>query len=76
MSDKTTREAKAAALQALDTARSEREQADRNERAALRDARSAGVSWSRIGEVYGLTKQGAQQRFKAVATAAPTPSDD
>jgi hypothetical protein len=28
-------------------------------------ARRAGVTWAEIGAVYGLTKQGAQQRFKA-----------
>lgn len=27
-------------------------------------AREQGMSWSRIGAVYGLTKQGAQQRFR------------
>ena len=28
-------------------------------------ARQAGVTWAEIGAIYGLTKQGAQQRFKA-----------
>lgn len=55
---------KAEALAALDAARVERESADAAERAAVLAAREAGVSWSRIGELYGLTKQGAQQRFK------------
>ncbi|MDO5501082.1 MAG: hypothetical protein Q4F67_15520 [Propionibacteriaceae bacterium] len=27
-------------------------------------AREQGASWSKIGAVYGLTKQGAQQRFR------------
>lgn len=27
-------------------------------------ARAEGLSWSKIGAVYGLTKQGAQQRFR------------
>ena len=40
-------------------------------------ARKAGVTWTEIGACYGLTKQGAQQRFRAarnqdkVVTAAP-----
>lgn len=55
---------KAEALAALDVARAGRESAESAERAAVLSAREAGVSWSRIGELYGLTKQGAQQRFK------------
>lgn len=55
---------KAEALAALDLARLGRESAEATERAAVVSAREAGVSWSRIGELYGLTKQGAQQRFK------------
>ncbi len=51
-------------LEALAAARGEREAAELREQAAVIDARAAGVSWSRIGELYGLTKQGAQQRFK------------
>lgn len=30
---------------------------------AVRNARHEGVSWSKIGGVFGLSKQGAQQRF-------------
>ena len=52
------------ALGRLDSARSARESAEVAERAAVVAAREAGVSWARIGELYGLTKQGAQQRFK------------
>lgn len=37
--------------------------AEKAEIKAVHDARAQGVSWRRIGEVYGLTKQGAQQRF-------------
>lgn len=33
----------------------------------VRAAREHGTSWSKIGAVYGLTKQGAQQRFRAAA---------
>ena len=62
--EKSQGDARAAALGALDAARLAREAADLAENAAVRDARRAGASWSRIGELYGLTKQGAQQRFK------------
>lgn len=40
----------------------------------MRLAREAGLSWTKIGAVYGLTKQGAQQRFKA-PIQAPTAAD-
>lgn len=53
-----------AALAAVDRARRKRERADREEQAAIDAARAAGASWTRIGALYGLTKQGAQQRFK------------
>ena len=41
-------------------------------------ARKAGATWIEIGACYGLTKQGAQQRFRAVrnkdkATDAASP---
>ena len=62
-------DARAAALAALDAARQAREAADLAEHAAVREARRAGASWSRIGELYGLTKQGAQQRFKRATDA-------
>lgn len=64
MAEKSQGEARAVALGALDAARLAREAADLAEHAAVREARRAGASWSRIGELYGLTKQGAQQRFK------------
>ena len=51
-------------LSALDAARSVREAADDLEAAAIRAARKAGATWSAIGGLYGLTKQGAQQRFR------------
>lgn len=38
--------------------------ADELELAEVRAARGQGTSWSKIGAVYGLTKQGAQQRFR------------
>ena len=48
----------------LATARRQRESAESRELDAVRAARDAGASWSDIGDIYGLTKQGAQQRFK------------
>lgn len=47
----------------LDAVRRLRTAAETLERHAVRGAREDGMSWSRIGSVYGLTKQGAQQRF-------------
>lgn len=55
---------KTEAIAALDSAREARELAEAAERDAVVAARDAGASWARIGELYGLTKQGAQQRFK------------
>jgi hypothetical protein len=49
----------------LVVARRLREAADRLEQAQVDAARAAGLTWAEIGEVYGLTKQGAQQRFRA-----------
>lgn len=51
-------------LAALDAARVLREEAERLERRAVDGVRAAGTSWSTIGALYGLTKQGAQQRFR------------
>ena len=51
-------------LERLEAARAERESAELAERDAVAAARAAGISWARIGQLYGLTKQGAQQRFK------------
>jgi hypothetical protein len=47
----------------LDAARRIREAADKLEQVQVDAARSAGATWSDIGAVYGLSKQGAQQRF-------------
>lgn len=60
-------------LQRLDAARRLREHADALEAAAVQRARHAGVTWKAIGAVYGLSKQGAQQRFRALA--APDPEE-
>ena len=46
---------------ALTRARSEREVVD-----AVRAARSAGIPWSKIGEILGTSAQAAQQRYSAV----------
>lgn len=51
-------------LERLDAARRLREAADELEAAAIADAREVGATWSDIGALYGLTKQGAQQRFR------------
>jgi hypothetical protein len=34
------------------------------EGATVAAARAAGVTWTQIGALYGLSKQGAQQRFR------------
>jgi len=64
-----------AALAALDLAdgpvsrieavRQLREAAEELEAAQIAAARKAGVTWIEIGACYGLTKQGAQQRFRS-----------
>ena len=54
------------ALDRLDAARVLSEAADELEQDAIRAARKAGATWTAIGALYGLTKQGAQQRFRPV----------
>ncbi|MDP1818328.1 MAG: hypothetical protein Q8K58_00355 [Acidimicrobiales bacterium] len=56
------------AVKRLDAARRAREAADDLEQAHVAAARAAGLTWAQIGEVYGLTKQGAQQRFRGERT--------
>ena len=51
-------------LRRLDAARQAREEVEKLELEALRASRAVGRTWAEIGELYGLTKQGAQQRFK------------
>jgi hypothetical protein len=65
----------------VDAARRAREAAEELEAAQVEAARKAGVTWVEIGAVYGLTKQGAQQRFRGArkrdevaAAAAPAGS--
>lgn len=37
---------------------------------AVATARSAGVSWDKIGRTFGITRQGAQRRWETVSAAA------
>ena len=61
----------------LEAARHLREAAEELEATQVEAARKAGATWNEIGACYGLTKQGAQQRFRAArnqakaVTAAP-----
>jgi hypothetical protein len=62
----------------LDAARRLREAAEELEAAQVEAARKAGATWNEIGASYGLTKQGAQQRFRAArnqAKAGTAPSE-
>jgi hypothetical protein len=54
----------------LEAARRLREAAEELEAAQVEAARQAGATWIEIGACYGLTKQGAQQRFRAVRNQA------
>jgi hypothetical protein len=51
-------------MRRLDAIRAAREQVEALEADAVRDARRSGVTWKTIGALYGLSKQGAQQRFR------------
>ena len=57
-------------LARLDAARALREAAEELEASAIRNARRSGATWSAIGALYGLTKQGAQQRFRPLVDGA------
>jgi hypothetical protein len=62
-----------AALGALDVAdgpMSQLDAAEELEAAQVEAARKAGATWNEIGASYGLTKQGAQQRFRAARNQA------
>jgi len=52
-------------LARLDAVRRAREALERLELETVAESRRAGVTWSAIGVLYGLTKQGAQQRFQS-----------
>ena len=58
----------------LDAARRLREAAEELEAAQVEAARKAGATWLEIGECYGLTKQGAQQRFRTARDQAKSPT--
>ncbi len=63
----------------LQAARRLREVAEELEAAQVEAARKAGATWGEIGACYGLTKQGAQQRFRPArkqAKAAGTAGSD
>ena len=62
----------ASPMSRLDAARRLREAAEELEAAQVEAARKAGATWIEIGACYGLTKQGAQQRFRAVRDQAKT----
>ena len=59
----------------LDAARRLREAAEELEAAQVEAARKAGATWLEIGASYGLTKQGAQQRFRAARKQAEAASE-
>lgn len=63
-------------LQRLDSVRAARERMEALEAAAVRDARAAGATWKAIGALYGLSKQGAQQRFRGAFRADGGPAVD
>lgn len=42
----------------------ERIEAESKELEQIRQARAVGVTWEQIGAMYGITRQGAEQRFK------------
>ena len=63
-------EVAASPMSRLDAARRLREAADELEVAQVQAARKAGATWIEIGACYGLTKQGAQQRFRAARNKA------
>jgi hypothetical protein len=54
----------------LQAARRLREAAEQLEAAQVAAARKAGATWIDIGACYGLTKQGAQQRFRGIRNHA------
>ncbi len=56
----------------LHAARRLREAAEELEAAQVAAARKAGATWIEIGACYGLSKQGAQQRFRAARNQAKT----
>ena len=50
----------------LDAVRAALEQLEELQASTVAEARAGGATWSEVGAIYGLTKQGAQQRFRTV----------
>ena len=68
-------------LARLDIVRERREEVERLEVRTVAEARRAGATWRAIGALYGLSKQGAQQRFRPLlredeAQATDSPEAD
>ncbi len=59
----------------LDEIRRRREELEHLEARTVIAARRNGATWRSIGALYGLSKQGAQQRFRPLVDADRTPSD-
>jgi hypothetical protein len=57
------------ALEGVRAARQLREEAEALELEAVIQARRHRATWSEIGAIYGRSKQGAQQRFRAAVQA-------
>lgn len=60
-------------LERLDAIRQTREAVERLEAATFEEARAAGVTWNQIGDLYGMSRQAAQQRFRRTDAAADKP---
>ena len=58
-------------MRRLDSMRRSINQLEELETTTVADARAAGVTWNRIGALYGLSKQGAQQRFRTRKNTSP-----
>lgn len=58
-------------MERLAMSRRIREAAEEMEAEAIEQARKSGATWRSIGACYGLTKQGAQQRFRTDRTLEP-----
>lgn len=66
-------------LSRLEAVREAREALEQLEAETARRARESGVTWGQIGALYGVSKQAAQQRFRAPKGRArdvpPSPGD-
>ena len=63
-------------LTRLDAVRVAREALEGLEVETARQARESGVTWSQIGNLYGVSKQAAQQRFRAVPKVKRTKAQE